>query len=255
MSPGTPTHKLIFPPNSLPRLRELKAHRDLVSTILACPSDVPRPLEVIKGIRLTPEANAGFFGNLRRFGINVKRVELANWNDMEEIRRLIDSAPRLMWLDLGKKGHDRPSAGTFSGTGKNFPTVNVNEWALLLSAAPELTTFHGVKFFYEVSLAAQSSVASSSPSSFVSGLGAVSPGTGAASTAHMSMTDRSRIRKNDETASVLAWKCAKLRRVDHWEDGGGKVIVLVKDGDGKDKDKMTSRWEIRRIKQRDPLAN
>lgn len=235
MSPGTPTNKLLFPPNSLPRLRELKAHRDVVSTLLTCPSDAPRPLEIIKGVRLTPEANASFFINLRRFGINVKRVELASWSEMEDIRRLVDAAPRLTWLDLGRKGHDRPGAGAGAGPasgGKNLPIQgSVNEWAVLLSAAPELTTFHGVKFFYEVSLQAQAAVSV------------------AAASSSFGMTDRSRIRKNDETASVLAWKCAKLRRVDHWEDGGGKVIVILKDGDGNGKDKIAPRWEIRRVKQ------
>ena len=68
--------------------------------------------------------------------------------------------------------------------------------------------------------------------------------------AQMSMMERSRMRKNDEIASVLAWKCKKLRRVDHWEENGNKIIVLLRDnglGDepgGKDK----VRWEVRRVK-------
>jgi len=245
MSPSTPTQKLVFPANCLPRLRELKAHRDLISSLLACPSDSPRPLEVIKGVRLTAEANPAFFVNLRRFGINVKRIELTSWNEMEDIRRLVESAPRLTWLDLGKKGYERPtgpsgSQGKNSSTSAHFPTVNVNEWAILLSAAPELTTFHGIKFFYEVAL---TSSQNSIPSSGLNGSGFASS---TLTHASLSMTDRSRIRKNDEIASVLAWKCAKLRRVDHWEDGGGKVIVIVKDADGKDK---APRWEIKRVKQ------
>ncbi|KAE9407561.1 hypothetical protein BT96DRAFT_1014113 [Gymnopus androsaceus JB14] len=196
MSPGTPTNKLLFPPNSLPRLRELKAHRDVVSTLLTCPSDAPRPLEIIKGVRLTPEANASFFISLRRFGINVKRVELASWSEMEDIRRLVDAAPRLAWLDLGRKGYDRLGAGAGAGSasgGKNLPIQgNVNEWAVLLSAAPELTTFHGVKFFYEVSLQAQAAVSV------------------AAASSSFGMTDRSRIRKNDETASCVGMEVCQV---------------------------------------------
>lgn len=53
------------------------------------------------------------------------------------------------------------------------------------------------------------------------------------------MSDRSKVRKNDETASMLAWKCPKLRRLDHWDDG--KVIVLLRDGD-------KVKYEVRRVK-------
>ncbi|KAJ3887448.1 hypothetical protein GG344DRAFT_55688 [Lentinula edodes] len=244
-------HKqIVFLSNSLPRLRELRAHRDVVSTILACPSETgPRPLEIIKGVKLSSSEmkNPLFFVNLRRFGSHVRRVELESWNEMDDIRKLIDSVPKLTWLDLGIKGYGHGRSG--GGGGSYVPTVNVNEWATLLSSAPELTTFHGIKFFYEISLQAQASLASS----------------------YESLTDRSRIRKNDETASLLAWKCPKLRRVDHWDSdngggSGGKVIVImnnskdvVKDlrnGEGKEgrdrekeKDKTGPRWEIRRVKQ------
>ncbi|KAJ3913631.1 hypothetical protein F5877DRAFT_52004 [Lentinula edodes] len=244
-------HKqIVFLSNSLPRLRELRAHRDVVSTILACPNETgPRPLEILKGVKLSSSEmkNPLFFVNLRRFGSHVRRVELESWNEMDDIRKLIDSVPKLTWLDLGIKGYGHGRSG--GGGGSYVPTVNVNEWATLLSSAPELTTFHGIKFFYEISLQAQASLASS----------------------YESLTDRSRIRKNDETASLLAWKCPKLRRVDHWDSdngggSGGKVIVImnnskdvVKDlrnGEGKEgrdrekeKDKTGPRWEIRRVKQ------
>lgn len=49
------------------------------------------------------------------------------------------------------------------------------------------------------------------------------------------------MKKNDEVASVLTWKCPKLRRVDHWDESSGKVIVLLKEGD-------KIRWEVRRVK-------
>ena len=41
--------------------------------------------------------------------------------------------------------------------------------------------------------------------------------------------ERSRMCKNDEIAGVLAWKCKKLKRLDHWDESGGKVIVLFCD--------------------------
>lgn len=86
------------------------------------------------------------------------------------------------------------------------------EWADLLAQLPDLTTFHGIRLVYEIS-------------------------DGAVTT----LSDRSRLKKNDEVAQILSWKCPKLRRVDHWDENAGKVIVLVKDGE-----KM--KWEIRRVK-------
>lgn len=85
----------------------------------------------------------------------------------------------------------------------------------MLAGCPELTTFHGVRFFYEVS--------STDP------------------TGPLTLSDRSRVRKNEEVASVLAWKCGMLRRLDHWDEGSGRVIVLLRDGE-------KVRYEIRRVK-------
>lgn len=139
---------------------------------------------------------------------------------MDDIKQLVESAPGLTWLDIGKKGgvQARERAGA-------APVTNTMEWATLLSELPDLTAVHGIRFFYEVA-----------------------PPTGATTSANLSMTDRSRMKKNDEVASTLAWKCAKLRRVDHWEEGGGKVIVIVRDGD-RENDKEKIRWEVRRVKQ------
>lgn len=72
-----------------------------------------------------------------------------------------------------------------------------------------MATLHGIRFFYEVPLGP------------------------------LCVSDRSKVRKNDETASMLAWKCPKLRRLDHWDDG--KVIVLLRDGD-------KVKYEVRRVK-------
>ena len=81
---------------------------------------------------------------------------------------------------------------------------------------PELTTLHGIRFFYEVACTDSSAAA-------------------------LSLSDRSRTRKNDEVASVLAWKCSKLRRLDHWDDTPGRIIVLVRDAE-------RVRYEVRRTK-------
>ena len=71
------------------------------------------------------------------------------------------------------------------------------------------------------------------------------------------------MRKNDEIAGVLAWKCKKLRRLDHWDESGGKIIVLLRDHEHggthgeevvlNDKERLSStatkvRWEVRRLK-------
>jgi hypothetical protein len=93
------------------------------------------------------------------------------------------------------------------------PSPSKVGWAQILSTLPELTTVHGVRFFYDVDPAAPARV-----------------------------SDRSRVKKNDETASLLAWKCPKLRQLEHGEVGSGKVVVLLKE-DGK-----RARYEVRRIK-------
>lgn len=144
---------------------------------------------------------------------------------MEDIRRLIKSVPGLTWLDVGKKANGTQPRDR----GINAAVVtNTMEWATLLSELPDLTAFHGVKFFYEVS--AQATLPSV-----------------ANSTTNMSITDRSRIRKNDEVAGVLAWKCTKLRRLDYWEDGAGKIIVLIKDLQERLGEREKMRWEVRRV--------
>ncbi|RDB18635.1 hypothetical protein Hypma_014654 [Hypsizygus marmoreus] len=220
---------LTLPPNSLPRLRELQASKEIANAVLECPCDSPRPLETLKKFRLSGsqgssrDPDLGFLTNLRRCGRNVRRIELSGWNEMEDIRRLIDSSPGLTWLDIGKKG------GAAAQPKASAAVTNTVEWATLLSDLPDLAAFHGVRFFYEVSpQAAQPSVTATST--------------------HISMTDRSRIRKNDEVAAVLAWKCSKLRRLDHWEEGVGKVIVLAKDSPDRPNEKEKVRWEVRRVK-------
>jgi len=170
---------------------------------MSCDTNQPRPLEVIKGVKLGGlEWDRTFLMNLSRLGSKVSKIELSGWTEMEDIKRLAECAPKLAWLDVGK----RDNTATHKTT--TF-AHNVTEWTNLLALLPDLTTLHGVKFFYEVP----------------SGL--------------LCVSDRSKVRKNEETASVLAWKCPKLRRLDYWEEG--KVIVLLRDGD-------KIKHEVRRIK-------
>ncbi|KAK1224019.1 hypothetical protein PQX77_013080 [Marasmius sp. AFHP31] len=219
-----PRTRAVFPPNSLPRLKEIKACKEVVGAILECPLDgdedgEKRPIEVIKGVCLSRttaafNANVLFLDRLKRFGSDtVKRIELVGWNEMEDIKRLVDSAPKLVWLDVGKRKNPGACSVTSTCVSASSTTAHALDWANLLCGLPELTTFHGVKFFYE------------------------------ASTTSTSPADRSKVRKNDENASVLAWKCPKLRRLDYWDDspGVGKVVVLVKEG-------RDVKWEVRRVK-------
>lgn len=107
---------LAIPPNSLPRLRELKASKELASAVLRCPCDAPggRPLEIIKGVRLSGSAwDQVFLASLKHHGAGVvKRLELAGWNDMDDIRRLVECVPKLVWLDVGKRSVGAAGAQT-----------------------------------------------------------------------------------------------------------------------------------------------
>jgi hypothetical protein len=170
----------------------------------------------------------------------VRRVELAGWNELDDVKRLAECVPRLTWLDVNKhkRIHEVPDQASQShaarrndmssgrvaaapNTGLGVAT-NVTEWATVLSTLTELTTFIGVKFFYEVSTLTLATLTTSSPIS-------------------LSTSELSRVRKNDKVAGVLGNKCSKLRRLDHWEDGGGRVIVLSRDGN-------EVKWEVKRLK-------
>jgi hypothetical protein len=222
--------RLVLPYNSLPFLRELRSNQVILNAVLECQCDPPRPLETIKGLRWSGSSDPSgdqdraLLANLKKYGKTLKRIELMGWSEMDDIRRLADCIPGLTWLDVGKKnwGPNTPFIKD-----KFIPVFNTMEWAILLSAFQELTTFHGIRFFYATS---------------------------DRKTDEMSASDRSRIRKNDEIAFVLAWKCPKLRRLDYWEEGVGRVIVLVRDtganmasGNGVvDREKV--KWEVKRVK-------
>ncbi|EKM56288.1 uncharacterized protein PHACADRAFT_253334 [Phanerochaete carnosa HHB-10118-sp] len=202
---------LVLPADALPRLRELRSNRDFASAVLHCPcsADGGRPLEILKGMKLSGSGwDDRFLAGLKKTGASMKRIELAGWNDVEDVRRLVSCVPKLVWLDVGKRANSAPAAASSA-------PANLVEWLTVLSPLAELTTFHGVRLFYEVS--------------------ATDP------TSAVSLSERSRLRKNEEIASTLVWKCAKLRRVDHWEEGSGKVVVLVRDGE-------KAKYEVRRVK-------
>lgn len=99
----------LLPPNTLPRLKELKSNREFANAILSCKTDAPRPLETLKGIRLSGfEWDRAFFANLARAGGKISRVELAGWNEMEDLRKLLECVPKLTWLDVGNRGSSGP---------------------------------------------------------------------------------------------------------------------------------------------------
>lgn len=288
---------LKLPQGSLPRLKEIHASKDIINAILEClplEGQKPRPLEVLKGFKLSgnfsisfaPQSigaasrtvsDSIFLSNLKQFaGGAIKRVEMVGWHDMEDVRKLVSVVPNIHHLDLGRRlGTSNTTVrcppgggGNSSSSTTNGPATNMVEWAELLATLPELIIFHGVRFFYEVSSlnigastvlpASHSANTNSWSDTTMPGSGTTSNGTPALSTHsssamatssaknHLSMMERSRMRKNDEIAGVLAWKCRKLRRVDHWEDHGNKVIVLLRD-DGKERDSKV-RWEVRRVK-------
>jgi hypothetical protein len=251
---------------SLPNLWEIKSSKEVINAILECPCDDPRPLRVLKGFRLSGQAinhttasggstrsipDAVFLSKLKQQA-TVHRVELSGWHDMEDIRKLVLSIPNVQYLSLGKRigamGRRVMEKNTGHG-GCSGPSANTTEWIDLLSTLPNLSTFHGVKFFYEIPTTPDHSFnhvvannpTNASKSQFFN-----------SQARQMSMMERSRMRKNDEVAGVLAWKCSKLRWVDHWEDGSGKLIHLLGDQcgspseDGKDK----VRWEVKRLKCR-----
>jgi hypothetical protein len=207
---------------------------------------------------------------------------MLGWHDMEDVKRLTACIPNVQHIDVGKRlGGVTANARHVSSTEKGVaaPATNMVEWAELLATLPDLMNLHGIKFFYEVSSVASTTTSPSNnnnnnthsngrtPSS-VSGpninrdtisipqLSHVSKQCHSNTPMSLSMMERSRMRKNDEIAGVLAWKCKKLRRLDHWDESGGKVIVLLRDHEhgeevglsGKERLTTKVRWEVRRLK-------
>ncbi|KZP05079.1 hypothetical protein FIBSPDRAFT_1054303 [Athelia psychrophila] len=188
-APSAGRPQLVLPPDALPKLKELRANNALAAAVLSCPSSTPRPLETLRGVRLSGGAwDAALLASLRVSGASVRRVELAGWNEVEDVKRLAECVPGVSWLDVGKSLKAGRAAGSATNSTSTHKTrdsgggpVNVGEWAGVLGAMPELTTFHGVKFFYEVSALAMSY-----------------------STANLPASEMSRVRKNESIAGVLA---------------------------------------------------
>ena len=304
------TSPLQLSPGSLPRLREVKASREIINTILECPlldssssSPLARPLESLKGFKLSGNGNnmqqsssrsisdTVFLSNLKRIAHTIRRIEMVGWHDMEDVKKLTACIPNVHHLDLGRRlgGATANPRHVSSNSEKGVaaaPATNMVEWAELLATLPDLMSMHGVKFFYEVSSVTSTTTSTAfnnynttysngqqTPTS-VSGSNFnrdtipifqpshISKQQGHPQNQMMSLSkmERSRMRKNDEIAGVLAWKCKKLRRLDHWDESGGKIIVLLRDHEHgeevglNDKERLTFstatkvRWEVRRLK-------
>ena len=230
---GDGRSQLILPQDSLPRLRELRANNSITSSIVSCPCTSPRPLETLKGIRLTGGlSDRQLLESLKAGGNTVKRIEMLGWSDLEVIKKLAECVPKLAWLDLGKKLGTNAHKSTqdiiplASGSERAAATIHTDilDWADVLSLLPDLGTFHGVKFFYEVSPITLATLYSSNTHTH-------SPA---------SLSELSRIRRNENAAILLAGKCPKLRRLDCWDDAG-KAVFLVRDGGD-------VRIEVKRVK-------
>jgi len=199
----------------------------------------PRPLDTLKGIRLTGGVwDQPLLQSLGIGGGTVKRIEMVGWSEIDDIKKLAERVPKISWLDIGKKlgvaaiGTPREITSLTSNSVKaanNTINTNVVDWANTLSVLSDLTTFHGIKFFYEVSSLALASLAPSSTHAH------------SASSSHLPASELSRVRKNENIATVLASKCPKLRRLDSWDDVAGKVVVFVREGG-------EVRLEVRKVK-------
>ena len=306
----TLTSPLQLSPGSLPRLREVKASREIINAILECPlpdspssSPLARPLESIKGFKLSGIGNGTqqsssrcipdtiFLSNLKQIAHTIRRIEMVGWHDMEDVKKLIACIPNVQHLDVGRRlGGASANMRHVSSPEKGVvaaPATNMVEWAELLATLPDLMSMHGVKFFYEVSSVTSTTLSlasnnnnnnthsngqtpnSISGSNFNRDTIPIFQPSHVSRQGHpqnqmsLSKMERSRMRKNDEIAGVLAWKCKKLRRLDHWDESGGKIIVLLRDHEHggthgeevglNDKEKLSStatkvRWEVRRLK-------
>lgn len=235
-----------------------------------------RPLETLKGVKLSgvhalshgKHADEAFFHAVKRYAPTLTRVELAGWHDMDDLRKLASALPCLAYLDVGK----RLGLNTRSTKDTTGPVTNLEEWFEVIATLPDLGALHGVKLFYEISSInlpqPHTNSTHQSQSALSNAAGALSSSAGFAGDrvdatviakiqSQMSLMDRSRMKKNDWTASMLVWRCPKLRRVDHWDEGGSRVVVLSRTCGGTEKEigadthlKETGygkvRWEVRK---------
>lgn len=101
--------QLDLPQGALPHLKELKCARDIAVAILSCPlnNNAVRPLEIIKGFKLGGGRDNALLNCLKGYA-GLKRIELLTYNEVEDVRKLAEVAPKVTWLDVGKKS-SRPS--------------------------------------------------------------------------------------------------------------------------------------------------
>lgn len=89
-------------PDTLPRLKELGSSRKFANAILSCKTHASRPLQTLKGVKLSGyNSDQAFLANLARIGGEISRVELAGWREMDDLRKLLGCVPKLTWLDVG----------------------------------------------------------------------------------------------------------------------------------------------------------
>ncbi|TFK70672.1 hypothetical protein BDN72DRAFT_838619 [Pluteus cervinus] len=225
-------------------------------------------LRAIRGATRAREADQLFLDTLKRYNKTVKCIEMIGWTEMEDIRRIAECLPSLHSLDVGRKvggsgtgvnAHNNNGSNSWNGdretrerdwnrngngSGSALPPVtNPMEWANVLTALPELEEVKGIRFFYEVPTSPvhhhqhSNDVSTGSMSSTSTPAGAAPSATTTMPTishlpsppSTLSATEQSRMKKNNEVAGMLVWKCPKLRRVDYWQEAVGRVVLLGQD--------------------------
>jgi hypothetical protein len=97
----------------------MTVNKELARAIMVSPmtADPPvrRPIEVIKGVGLVgaPHDQA-FLDALKLYPI--KRIELDRFNEIDDIRHLVECVPHLIWLDVGTKCNYRTGPLTIPNT-------------------------------------------------------------------------------------------------------------------------------------------
>jgi hypothetical protein len=97
--------QLDLPHGTLPNLKELMCAREIAVAILTCPLNdmgAVRPLEVVKGFKLGGGKDDTLLNCLKGYP-GLKRIELLTFNEVDDVRKLAEAAPRINWLDIGKK--------------------------------------------------------------------------------------------------------------------------------------------------------
>jgi hypothetical protein len=104
--------QLDLPVGTLPNLKELMCGREVAVAILACPMDEgrTRPLEIVKGFKIGGGRDDALLDSLKRYP-GLRRIELLSFNEVEDVKKLADAAPRVTWLDVGKRSSSPAKAG------------------------------------------------------------------------------------------------------------------------------------------------